>query len=422
MKDISKKINQERKRAKGENDIPEISIPIEIFPKFLQDFVREYKTKLKLSQDFLLGGILAATSVAIGNSKRAYFSKDKIAIAVLYIAIVGRPGANKTKPLEITFGPIRKMEHDSDDERQLSIGDYTQEALAAVLDKNKRGLAIFRDELIGLIFDFARYNKGSGEQDLLTSFSGQMLKINRKTTKPLKIKKPFVSIVGGIQPDVLHDLAKGRRKNNGFIDRILFVFPNNVKKECWSEDDVAPHWEEKYHNVLNKLLNLDYFEDETTFEYVYFSNIAKKKILEWQKENTDICNKSTDRMISIYSKLEIYILRFALIMQCLYWASDEADNFEISERAANAAIKLTEYFRATAQNVAYIIDNSTILDNLDTLKRKLYEALPNEFSKQVGLDLSKAVMSERSFANFLGAGIEMGIFEKKSHGVYMKTY
>lgn len=81
----------------------------------------EYNSKLKLSKDFLLGGILAATSIAIGNSKRAYFSKDKIATAVLYLTIVGRPGANKTKPLEIAFNPIRRKEHDFDDEQQFTI-------------------------------------------------------------------------------------------------------------------------------------------------------------------------------------------------------------------------------------------------------------------------------------------------------------
>lgn len=421
MADLKNQLAQERKKAKGELETQDVNLPIHIFPKDIQDFVTEYNSKLKLSKDFLLGGILAATSIAIGNSKRAYFSKDKIATAVLYLTIVGRPGANKTKPLEIAFNPIRRKEHDFDDEQQFTISDYTQEALAAVLEKNKRGIAIFRDELIGLINDFGRYNKGSGEQDLLTSFSGQMLKINRKTSKPLKIKHPFVSIIGGIQPDILHDLAKGRRRNNGFIDRILFVFPTNVKKEAWLDEDVAPDWENRYAEIINKLFSIEYSEEED-FKYTYFSNTAKKKILEWQKQNTDLCNKSTDRMTSIYSKLEIYILRFALILESLYWACGETKDLEISERAASAAIELAEYFRKTAQNVAHIIDNSTVLDNLDSKKRELYDALPNEFSKQDGLTLSAGNMSDRTFANFLSSGIELGIFEKKSHGIYMKTY
>jgi Protein of unknown function (DUF3987) len=423
MKDLNKKIDQERSKAKGKSEMPDAILPIHIFPKIIQDFVLAYNKDLRLSKDFLLGSILSATSVAIGNAKRAYFSRDKIASASLFLAIVGRAGANKSQPISIALKPVRRMEHDLDDEKQFIISDYTQEALAAVLDKNKRGIIIVRDELIGLINDFGRYNKGSGEQDLLTSFSGQSLKINRKTGKPIKINLPFIAITGSIQPDLLHDLAKGRRKANGFLDRFLFVFPTNVKKEPWTNNDVSQDFETKYHSIIEKLLALSYFEDEdNNTEYVFFSQVAKQLILDWQKGNTDLCNRSTDRMTSIYSKLEIYILRFALILQCLYWACDETHDFEISERAAKGAIDLVEYFRTTAQNVAYIIDNSTALDNLDIEKRKLYDTLPSEFTKQTGLDIKGESMSDRSFANFLNSGIEMGLFEKKSHGIYMKKY
>jgi hypothetical protein len=423
MKDLNQKINQERKRAKGGSEMPDAIVPIHIFPKTIQDFVLAYNKDLRLSKDFLLGSILAASSVAIGNTKRAYFSRDKIASASLFLVIVGRAGANKSQPISIALKPIRRMEHDLEDEKQYVISDYTQEALAAVLEKNKRGIIIVRDELIGLINDFGRYNKGSGEQDLLTSFSGQSLKINRKTGKPIKINVPFISITGSIQPDLLPDLAKGRRRANGFLDRFLFIFPTNVKKEYWTDNDVAPEFEVQYRSVIEKLLNLSYFEDENSdSEYVFFAHAAKQLILNWQKQNTDLSNKSNDRMASIYSKLEIYILRFALILQSLYWACDETEDFEISERAAKGAIELVEYFRITAQNVAYIIDNTTLLDTLDSNKRKLYDALPSEFPKDIGLTFSKAVMSDRNFANFLNSGIEMGIFEKKCHGVYKKTY
>jgi hypothetical protein len=423
MKNLNQKINQERRRAKGESEAPNAVVPIHIFPKAIQDFVMAYNKDLRLSKDFLLGSILSASSVAIGNTKRAYFSRDKIASASLFLAIVGRAGANKSQPISIALKPIRRMEHDLEDAKQYIISDYTQESLADVLEKNKRGIIIVRDELIGLINDFGRYNKGSGEQDLLTSFSGQSLKINRKTEKPIKINVPFISITGSIQPDLLPDLGKGRRRANGFLDRFLFIFPTNIKKEYWTDNDVAPEFEAQYRGVIEKLLSLSYFEDEDSdSEYIFFSHAAKELILIWQKHNTDLSNNSTERMASIYSKLEIYVLRFALILQCLYWACDETQDFEISERAAKGAIELVEYFRITAQNVAHIIDNTSLLDTLDPYKRKLYDALPPEFSKELGLTFCKDVMSDRNFANFLNSGIEMKIFVKKSHGLYLKTY
>ncbi len=87
--------------------------------------------------------------------------------------------------------------------------------------------------------NFNRYNKGSEEQFWLSVWSGKAIRINRKTTEPTFIAKPFISVIGTIQPAVLNELAD-KRTENGFLDRLLFVAPENLKKEYWSETELNP--------------------------------------------------------------------------------------------------------------------------------------------------------------------------------------
>ena len=88
--------------------------------------------------------------------------------------------------------------------------------------------------------NFNRYNKGSEEQFWLSVWSGKAIRINRKTTEPTYITKPFISVIGTIQPGVLNDLADNRTEN-GFLDRLLFVAPENLTKTLLERNRIKPH-------------------------------------------------------------------------------------------------------------------------------------------------------------------------------------
>lgn len=52
--------------------------------------------------------------------------------------------------------------------------------------------------------------------------------INRKSEEePQYLYRPFVNVLGCIQADVLEELSQN--KDNGFIDRILFVMPEPIE-------------------------------------------------------------------------------------------------------------------------------------------------------------------------------------------------
>jgi len=62
-------------------------------------------------------------------------------------------------------------------------------------------------------------------------------------------------------------------------------------------------------------------------------------------ENARQCDMETnDALVGIYCKLEIYIIRFCLIIQLARWTCGECDKHTIDLESVNRAILLAEIF------------------------------------------------------------------------------
>jgi hypothetical protein len=431
--------------------------PIDVFPVRVQEIIKACNQSLNYPIDFTAASILYAVSVSIGNTFKAELMEGFQQNAVIYLSIVGRAGTMKSHPLSFAISPIEKRDNEeyltyknrlkeyqrvsklNKTERQeegisekdlvkpswnqFLISDFTPEALAAVHDVNKRGLGVYVDELATWFNNFNRYNKGSEEQFWLSNWSGKPLRINRKTSEPINIPLPFVSVAGTIQPAVLNQLATNRTEN-GFIDRILFVFPEYLKKEYWSETQLSPDISKDWDTILENLLNVRQKFNETENpdpEILRFSDEAKDLLFAWQRVNTDQSNNSeTDAERAICAKIEQYAIRFSLILQLLQYACSEDEKTQIDEDAVCGAIRLTEYFKRTSIRVQTMLANATPVDSLPADKRKLYEALPDEFSTAEGLIISERLeVPERTFKRFLN---DKNLFEKTSRGNYRKLF
>ena len=81
-----------------------------------------------------------------------------------------------------------------------------------------------------------------------------------------------------------------------------------------------------------------------------FNTEARTLLYHWQHKNTDLCNSEMDEvLVGVYSKLDIYVIRFSLILQLSRWACDESDKKEIDSTSVEGAISIVEYFRITAK-------------------------------------------------------------------------
>ncbi|KAA6346199.1 hypothetical protein EZS27_006277 [termite gut metagenome] len=310
-------------------------------------------------------------------------------------------------------------------QKKFVISDITPECLAFVHDGNKRGICLYADELASWFKNFNRYSKGSEEQFWLSVFSGKPIIFDRKGMKrSISIKHSFISVIGTIQQGILKELAKGDRNQNGFLDRILFVLPENLNKQYWNKKELDTHISRDWQKITQKLIDMAYSVDESgnpISKEIRFESTAMRLLMEWQHENTDLCNQELDEQLGgIYSKLEIYAIRFCLILQIIRWTCGESSLDFIDETSVRGAIELIAYFRKTAQRVQGIIHESYSLEGIPTDNIKLYRALPDDFETAEGIEVAANFgMSPDSFKRFLKDNKEK-LFENYKHGKYRK--
>ena len=115
-------------------------------------------------------------------------------------------------------------------------------------------MLVYRDELTGLVASLNQYKGGKGgdKQFWLTPWSSQDYTVNRKGKEPLRIERPFLSVIGNIPPDMLGDLADRRGREDGFIDRILFAYPDPVTVK-WTDEVPDAKLEKKYVDACLKI-------------------------------------------------------------------------------------------------------------------------------------------------------------------------
>lgn len=442
----------------GEKKVPKQQInqnifPIDVFPLPVQEIIRATNESLKFPIDFTGASMLYAVSVAIGNTHRVEIMKGYDQNAVLFLVLVGPRGTSKSHPLSFALKPIedidslnfQKYQHNKQEydllasltkkEREKEghcelvkpvweqhlVTDFTPEALSEVHKFNKKGLGVYSDELASWFKNFNRYNKGSEEQFWLSVWSGKPIRINRKTSEPIYIPLPFISVIGTIQTGILYELAKDRTEN-GFLDRLLFVVPDNLKKEYWSETEINPIFIENWQTVIFNILELSIVQDDKLIpkpSILRFTPEAKKFLFHWQKTLTDISNKAqTDVIKGINAKIEMYALRLALILEMMSFSCGHSDKTEVSIESVQGAIKLVEYFKNAALNVHCIVSNMSPLDKLSADKQALFNALPNYFTTAEAIQIAETFgMAPRTLNYFL---TNKDFFYKLKTGKYEK--
>ncbi len=433
----------------------EIPFPVEVFPKVMQGIISATHECLKFPKDYTACSMLWTASVAIGNSYAIQVKEGWIAGGVLFLALVGRPGANKSHPLSFAIKPLISVEDEnfhqykqdceryecynnlSDDEKKdhgidlgkpipkrILVSDATAEAIGEIHNHNKRGIGLLMDELIGWIKNFNRYNNGSVLEMWLSIWSMKPLVLDRKMDGCKRISRTYIPVAGTIQTGLLNELAKDNKNLNGFLDRILFAFPETIK-EPWSQKELSTNHAEKWERIIRDIILLecpmDEFGNPKPRIYTY-SLSAREELFEWQTLNTKIINDlNNEALAGIYTKIEEYCVRFSLILQIIYnICGDHNDNGQISLQATTGAIKIAEYFRASATKVYDIMANTSPLDHHPASVKNFYAKLPDEFKTKLAVEMgAKLKFSERVVKRLLNDG---NLFSRVMHGQYEKKW
>ena len=419
-----------------------IPFPVEVFPRKVQDIITKTHIHQNFPIDYIAPSLLFVACMACGNSCVVELLAGWQEKPLLYLAIVGGRGTNKTSCFEFALAPIRAKDDEEYDNylaakarydvqqakplkdrkpnlepplyRQYILSDFTPEVLVRQHKANPRGLIVFFDELIGFIYSFNKYRSGSDEQMWTQLFAGGGVTVNRVSSETVKINDTCIGIFGGIQPEILRSFARGKIQN-GFIDRWIFAYPDKVRYPKFNDVDIDASVRKNWNKIISRILKLPY---DGTPRVIRFSKEAKQAYKEWFDRLSDQKNNGGEAFAGLATKMDRYCARFALGLEVLKYACGESRLEDISLDSIRGAISLSYYFTACGLKAQKQFISSPVAE-LPALQKLIYEELPPSFETGQGVAIADSYgMPERTFKRWLSTSY----FKKLNYGYYEKKY
>lgn len=424
----------------------EIQHPINAFPEEVQKILCHYSEAKGYPLEYFIQGFLGAVSTSLGRSVTLN-TGSFTAIGSVWCIILGKRGYTKSEPLDDAFKPIRRYQftlldkHKSEmdeyheykannpksklesppEPTKHTINDTTPEKLVMMLAANPKGIGMVYDEIAGFVGRFNRYSAGADEQMYLTLFNGSSVMRDRMNGASAFAKHTYLTIIGTTQPSVLKEMFSSKTES-GFFDRWLITQPDGFKKQYPNNFGINPVEEAKYSAILYSLLGIG-FDEENTFQMQYTAE-SYLIVNTFQKFMIDEQNiTDNDDYRGILAKMEIYIHKFALLLQAINFTYYNQIS-TVSNEAAEGAVILTKYFIDQAQKVR--LQNP--IEQLKNEWPEIFRQLPghgvnftrNEFVKKCGeFGLGESIADK--FLRGNSARSETTLFFKVKQGCYTKN-
>lgn len=379
-------------------------LPLETFGPALAEWIGAAAEGAGCPVDYVAGPLLASAAALIGNSRTVSPWEGWKEPSILWIGISGDPSSNKSPGADPVLDVARRLEADlaadfdathrewmttresarcakeawvKEVQDAVKIGtpapimppnavepvepvrgriiasDATPEKLGELLAAHERGIMYYRDELAGWFGGFGRYSGGSGGDRAfwLEAYGGRPYVIDRvKHSNPITIPRLSVSVLGGVQPDRLADLLDG--PDDGLQARFLWFWPEKVppRRPTRRADP------EVLHDAFRRLGELPLVTDDDGKTHPYLCPLeedAADLFDQWRQDHAKA--EVSGALASAYGKAPGHVLRLALVLAHLWWATDPAPNLppsRIDRKAVIAAIALMEeYFKPMAERV-----------------------------------------------------------------------
>jgi hypothetical protein len=423
-------------------NVDELNFPIDIFPQDIQDYMIECNKTLDSSIDYMGCSMLWLLSVIVGNSIQIEVKRGWYETCNVWIAIVGKAGLGKTPSISNIIYPLQKInskrikeyikqydkyeayskltaeEQKQKEEtkkpikNQFIANDITLEALVDLHQESKNAVGVFKDELAGWFKDMNKYRAGSDLEFWLSSWSGKSVSMNRKTAKSSFVEKPFIPVLGGIQPGILEQSYTAENKENGFIDRMLVSMPElDIESYNTNEmNEATLEWYETFIIGIYEHVKFTLIEyDQDAEILVKNAKMDAKAKIEWQRIFNDITNvqnsdDENEYMKSMLPKQKSYIPRFALLIHILDYFMDvkHKDPYIVNKDAILKAEKLSKYFIQMAKKVKVnSIEHKEIKDVIYNAKNKTNK------EKFIDMYTSNPELDKKKIAEILGVSLQM---------------
>ena len=362
--------------------------------KNLEPWVIQTAENTNAPVDYVAFSLLAGAAGVIGLSRSISPWKNWIEPCSLWIGTVGEPSSHKSPAVK----PVREILNKIEDERKklydskmfewrtlkekakqkkkewedkvkenpdnapqfpndaiippkpctyhFVYGDTTQEAVIQEMQNNLLGGIVFRDELAGFFCGMNRYSSGQAEKSFwLEAFNGGKYTTSRVKFEGerVEIKNLLMSTFGTIQPQRLIETVLSDR-GDGFLARFLWVYPEPVRASI-PKNEALPSTALKAFQNLNRLLNPYKENAEKQKKCLPLSEEAQEIFNTWYINHDEKSQQEESILKHFLGKGQGYVLRLALVLELLWWASnDYLEPYEISIEAIKAAIELYDTY------------------------------------------------------------------------------
>lgn len=365
------------------------AFPVSVLPSSMRRLITSGAEAMLVPPEFIGVPLLVLAGTVIGNAWEIELKGGWREGPNLYAAIVGDPGAKKTPSMKLALksihmiqerlaGEYRARKEAYEEEYALWertpkkergappvapkfnhvwTSDSTTEALAEMLSESQ-GLVLFRDELVGWVKSMDAYRsggKGADRQHYLSMWSRSPIKIDRKSRPdPIIVSRPCLSVVGGIQPDILPGLVEHAGQDDGFIDRLLFAYPD-IGPDRWTDagvDEGAQASVERLFSALYDLQGAEMPTGDMVPRVARFDPEARRLWGAWydahQEEYRD--ERLPSSLKGTWAKLPSQLARLTLILHIGHAVDAErAPTATISAATLASAADLVDYFKEHAR-------------------------------------------------------------------------
>lgn len=380
-----------------------VPFPTEALPKAAADLVRAGADSLQVDHAMLAPLALAAMAAAIGNARTISLHASWHEPAVLWAIVVAPSGSGKSPALELVTRPAERRDADALREHREAMkqhaaatflheramkswergaakgnladtppaapeppacerfvtNDATFEGLASMLAASPRGLLLACDELAAWFGAFTRYSGGTGRPASeaarwLPMHRAGSLKVDRKTSPPLRIERASLNIAGLIQPGVLAAALTGTDYDSGLVARLVLSMPPTPTRR-WQPGGLSPMVERAFGAIVERLYRLDMGEDEHGTPMprsLPLDAEAGQHWADYYNELNEHMAGQDERSRAMLSKLEGGAARLALVVHLGRVAGGEVASADVIDgESMRRGITLAAWFRREAERV-----------------------------------------------------------------------
>ncbi|WP_152048889.1 DUF3987 domain-containing protein [Aureimonas psammosilenae] len=198
---------------------------------------------------------------------------------------------------------------------RLLVSNVTPEKLIALFADNPRGLVGIFDELPAFWKSFNTYAQGDGRQLALKAYGARSGQLDRvKMSEPLIAERCALSVLGGVQTDVLRKVIEGS-EDDGFFARFIYVLPSvHPQKLQGSTLPLDP-----VRLALQRLRALD-FDASGEPIVLYLEESCRDEFSAWRTKTENNSRYQGPGMKGWMAKGPGMVLRIALVLELMRWA------------------------------------------------------------------------------------------------------